>query len=289
MSLVIALTGTTGFIGRHLGPFLIKQGHQIIELGRTAAGLGYFISLEDDPALIAQQLKNFKATHLIHLAGFAHRQGNETQFLQDNLQLTQKIVDISNAAGISRLIYLSSIKVLGNRTLQNAFNQNTEPSPQDTYGQSKLGCEQYIAKNFKHEWVVIRPPLVHGPDAKGNIAKLAAWSKSSRLFPFGGLENRRSIVSINNLCCFTQTCLNHPKAINQHWLVCDGVTRSTADIYRMICSQQNMEPKLLHLPAWLWKIARYFGNHSPLLESLTLDLEVDCSFTQTQLGWTPND
>jgi UDP-glucose 4-epimerase len=294
----IAITGSNGFIGSHLQPYLTQHLQaDIISITRTSKtplqhnNLSFSLT---DNELTTQLRKNTNC--MIHLAARAHtnRSSNE-DFQRDNVVLSQRVGKLCVAAEIPRLIYISSVKVNGNMTHKKPFSADEAPSPTDAYGQSKWDAERHLQKmtaGTKTQLIIIRPPLVYtnnvyGGDNKGNIKILEIWVKNGIPLPFSGINNRRDLVSIENLCSLISTVAVHPSAPNHIFLVSDGISRSTQDIVQLVSKNSRLKAKFFTVPNWLFLSLKKISPLRNKIESLMGNLEVDISKTQSMLGWSP--
>ena len=288
----IAVTGANGFIGQSLCPFLQQQlSANLITLTRNPAvasdaQLGF--SAIDDELITGLRATNC----LIHLAARAHSNHSTTEdFERDNVALSTRVARLCVAAKIPRLIYLSSIKVNGNSTNGRApFSADELPRPEDIYGQSKLASEQTLERclaNTKTQLVIIRPPLVYGDKNKGNLKSLEQLIRSGIPLPFGKLNNRRDLVSIENLCALITLAVTHPNAANETFLVSDGLARNTKEIVQLLAMRQKKPARFFNIPDWVFSTAEKLKPQ--VIERLTGDLQVDITKTRSLLGWTPHN
>lgn len=285
----IAVTGVTGFIGQQLCPYLREHlGAEIVAITRAKTKTNSLhFSLSDEQLIAA--LKD-KVDCLVHLAARAHsKQSSAADFDRDNLALSQRVAGLCIAANIPRIVYLSSIKVNGNSTQGRApYTADEPPTPDDDYGKSKLASEYALRKLLAAsatQLVIIRPPLVYGYNNKGNLAALTGLIRKGIPLPFTGICNRRDIVSIQNLCSLIATSCIHPNANNQTFLVSDGISRNTADIVRLLATQEGLRPRLFSAPKSLFQLA--YRLKPQAIERLTGDLQVDITKTRDLLGWKP--
>ncbi|KTC98525.1 putative NAD dependent epimerase/dehydratase family protein [Legionella geestiana] len=212
-------------------------------------------------------------------------------FRRVNVEGTLNLARQAADAGVSRFIFLSSIKVNGESTLSgHPFRAEHAPNPLDPYGQSKWEAEQglfAIARETGMEAVIIRPPLVYGPRVKGNFRSMLNAVQKGIPLPLGGLENRRSLVFVDNLADLIRQCLTHPRAANAVFLVSDGEDVSTSTLLMSCASAMKRRARLFHVPqALLFFMARLLGREdalSRLCGSLQVDIESTCS----RLNWTP--
>ena len=164
------------------------------------------------------------------------------------------------------------------------------PSPHDPYSMSKYEAEiglYSIAQSTGMEVVIIRPPLVYGANAPGNFGKLTRLVAKSLPLPLGSINNRRSLVGIDNLVDFIVTCLEHPAAANETFMVSDGEDLSTPDLIRGIAHFMNRPARLFPVPLGLLAIIAALLRKSDLVRRLCGSLQVDTSKSHDLLGWKP--
>jgi nucleoside-diphosphate-sugar epimerase len=297
---MILVTGASGFVGRALLCHLAAQGNAVRAAYRNDAvsppagvqsvSVGDLGSKQDWGA--ALQAVNV----VVHAAARVHIMKDVaidplSVYRKVNVDGTLNLATQAAAAGVRRFIFLSSVKVHGESTAEGgAFRADKEPIPVDSYGISKLEAErglQVIAAQTGMEVVIIRPPLVYGPGVRGNFAALMQAVVRGIPFPLGAINNRRSLVALDNLVDLIVTCLDHPKAGNQTFLVCDGEDLSTPDLMLRMAGAMNKTAYLIPLPISLMSvIARIFGK-SAALQRLCGNLQVDITETVDVLGWKP--
>ena len=187
-------------------------------------------------------------------------------------------------------IFLSSIKVNGERSLGQPFHESDEPRPVDAYGVSKWEAEQVlsrIAAETGLEVVIVRPPLVYGPGVKGNFLRLLEIARRGWPLPLASVRNLRSYVYVENLVDALVTCATHPKAAGKIYLVGDNSDLSTPELIGQLSSRSGARARLLPFPPGILlgaaKLAGRGGEASRLLGSL----QVDSSLIRAELGWTP--
>ncbi len=195
---------------------------------------------DDNICLELDAVTNFKDSLknidvVIHLAGRAHVMKEDLDepyraYADINIHATKHLAEQTALSGVKRFIYLSSIKVNGERTKELAFNETDIPRPEDDYGKTKWEAEKAlnkIAKDTGMEVVIIRPPLVYGQGVKANFKNLIKLVQLSIPLPFGAIDNKRSLVFIDNLIDFIMLCTHHANAANQTFLISDDDDIST--------------------------------------------------------------
>jgi nucleoside-diphosphate-sugar epimerase len=297
---MILVTGASGFVGSALLVHLAAQGSAVRAAYRNdavSAPAGVQSVSVGDLGFKQDWGAALQAVNVVvHAAARVHIMKDVavdplSVYRKVNVDGTLNLATQAAAEGVRRFIFLSSVKVHGESTaVGEAFRADKEPIPVDPYGISKLEAErglQVIAAQTGMEVVIIRPPLVYGPRVRGNFAALIQAVVWGIPFPLGAINNRRSLVALDNLVDLIVTCLDHPKAGNQTFLVCDGEDLSTPDLMLRMASAMNKTAYLIPLPISLLSvIARIFGK-SAALQRLCGNLQVDITETVDVLGWKP--
>ena len=230
---------------------------------------------------------------VVHLAGLAHApaEDSDNSLLQEvNVVGTRNLARTAAASGITRFIYLSTIKVHGEESSDRPFSIADEPDPKDAYAVSKLEAERELRKVESEtglEVVIIRPPLVYGPGVKGNLAALIKLIEVGIPIPTGAINNRRDLISVYNLCECIRTCIDHPDALGRTFLVCDNESLSINDIIRYLSHGMGRRARLVAAPAWLLKSAALVAGRAGQFNKMTANLQVKTAETARILGWTP--
>ena len=284
----IVITGTTGFVGSALHPAL-SQHHQIRAITRTE--FGDLLPTTDYTAALNH------SDVVIHLAARVHIMHDTTanpleEFRRTNTAGTLNLARQAASAGVRRFIYLSSIKVNGERTPpgQAFATDDQNYIPTDPYSLSKYEAEvelKQIATETGMEVVIIRPPLVYGEGVKGNFQSMMKWVNKGIPLPLGSIHNHRSLVALPNLIDLITLCIEHPAAANQTFLVSDGEDLSTTDLLRRLGAALGKPARLLPVPQKLLETSlNLLGKHA-ITQRLCGNLQVDISKTRELLGWTP--
>ncbi|WP_223522284.1 UDP-glucose 4-epimerase family protein [Pseudomonas sp. A-B-26] len=214
-----------------------------------------------------------------------------TEFRKVNVDGTLRLARHAAKAGVARFIFISSIKVNGENTSQrNPFKADDTPAPADPYGLSKYEAEEslkQLSRDTGMEVVIIRPPLVYGPGVKANFQKMMQWLDKGIPLPLGAIGNQRSLVAIGNLVDLIVTCISHPAAANQTFLVCDDEDLSTTLLLQRLAQALGKKPRLLPFPQWLLMfIASILGKRA-VAQRICGSLQVDIEKTRELLGWLP--
>jgi UDP-glucose 4-epimerase len=208
-----------------------------------------------------------------------------------NVQGTVRLAQQAAAAGVRRFVFVSSVKVHGDATAPGRpFRADDAAAPQDAYGQSKWEAEQALqvfVQSVAMELVIVRPPLVYGPGVRANFAALMRWVQRGWPLPFAALDNRRSLVALDNLVDLLCLCLHHPGAAGQVFMVSDGEDVSTAELVRRLAEVLGRPARLFPIPVvWLERAAALVGKR-PAVQRLCGSLQVDIEKTRSVLGWQP--
>lgn len=237
---------------------------------------------------------------VVHLAArnsIKGRRGADAMelFRRVNVRATENLARQSADAGIRRFIFISSIKVNGEYSSAShealrCFSEHDPPAPADPYAISKWEAEQVLGKiaaDTGMEVVVIRPPIVYGPGVGGNFLKLMKIVRSGIWLPFGGLDNRRSMVYLDNLVDFIQCCIIHPAAAGSLFFVSDMHDISTSELLRRLAILMKKSPHLFILPQGLVSTVCRISGKQGITDRLLNSLQVDTSRAYSVLGWTP--
>jgi len=296
----VLITGAAGFVGSALSARLIEGGlNSLVLLSRDA------IPLESSELFTSRfELAPDSDLHLIlkdvgivvHLAARVHVMNDKSddfisEYRRDNLDAATNLARQSAASGVKRFIFMSSVKVNGEFTSgDNVFSAEDIPSPQDPYGVSKLEAEmalKKIAEETGMEVVIIRAPLVYGPKVKANFLSMMKWLRKGLPLPFGCIQNCRSLVGLDNLVDLIVTCLDHPKAANQIFMVSDDDDVSTSSLLKEMSAALGCKANLICIPSSLLRMAFFLIGKKSLSQRLLGSLRVDISKTKEMLNWHP--
>lgn len=231
---------------------------------------------------------------VVHLAARTHIMRNTeaeplASFRRINVDGTLNLARQSAAAGVKRFVFVSSIHVNGNRSTC-PFTEIDTPHPIEPYAVSKWEAEQglqILMAESGMEVVIIRPPLVYGPNAPGNFGSLVRWVNKCVPLPLGAIQNLRSLVGIDNLVDFIITCIDHPAAANQTFLVADGVDLSTTELIKRVGWAMNKSVRLIPVPAGALKLGAALLGKKMMAQRLCENLQVDISKARKILSWFP--
>lgn len=294
------ITGPTGFVGRALVGHLLAAGRNVrtARRSRSSDGPGSVQSvvvgdLTDCPDWsVALEGVNV----VIHCAARAHVLKDDATdpleaFRIVNTKATLHLAGEAARAGARRFVFISSIGVNGSETRGRPFRHDDQPDPHSPYAVSKYEAEQglnALAAETGMEVVIIRAPLVVGPNPKGNLAVLETAISKGLPLPFGAARrNRRDFVSIDNLCSLITTCADHPGAAGQTFLASDGQAIPTRTLVERMAAQSGKTVKLVAFPPAILATALGMIGKRGLASQLFGDLELDISHTERTLGWAP--
>lgn len=214
------------------------------------------------------------------------------EFQRVNVEGTLNLAKQAAETGVRRFVFVSSVKVNGEGTAAgHPFTASDTAAPQDPYGISKMEAEQglcQIAADTGMEVVIVRPPLIYGPGVKANFASLMRAVQRGIPLPLASVtHNRRSFVALDNLVDLLITCIDHPAAANQTFLVSDGEDLSTADLLRRLGQAMEKPARLIPVPPSLLQVGANLLGKGDMAQRLLGNLQVDISHTRNTLNWHP--
>jgi nucleoside-diphosphate-sugar epimerase len=304
----ILVTGASGFIGSAVVNALLKVDKSVVvvfrkesakDIWRNCGSNVVLVEIGDINGETCWQKALEGVDTIIHCAArsFVMQEqspGEENRYREVNVAGTLRLAQQAGAAGVKRFVFLSSIKVCGEKTLPGeAFTEASPVAPQDAYGQSKAEAEEGLlsfSKQAAMELVIIRPPIVVGFGAKGNLANLLRWVKSGIPLPLGAVHNKRSLVSLDNLVSLVLLCADReraPQAANQVFVVADAEDVSTTTLLRKVADAGGDSCWLCPVPTSLLRtVAVVFGKRD-IADRLLGNLQIDSTKVRMLLGWRP--
>jgi nucleoside-diphosphate-sugar epimerase len=290
----VAVTGADGFVGRALCSHLEAQGMSVRRLQRGGGGNGGALAVGDigpdtDWSAALEGIRS-----VVHLAARVHVMRDASadplaEYRRVNVEGTRTLARAAVAAGVARLVLMSSIKVNG-ESAGRPFTEADAPAPQDPYGVSKWEAEQALtqaARGSATQWVILRPPLVYGPGVGANFLRLMRAVAKGLPLPLAAIDNRRSLLYLGNLVDAIRVCLSQPDARDQLFLLSDGKDLSSAELARRLAASLQVRARLLPVPAAWLNVAGRLTGRSAAVERLIGSLQVDSSRIRSALGWSP--
>lgn len=297
---MILVTGVSGFVGGTLQRHLTAEGRavraayrnamvkppagvQAVSVGDLGPGQDWCTALQGIDAIVhtaarVHVMRDMAADPLV-------------EFRRTNVAGTLNLARQAAAAGVRRFVFISSVKVHGEFTSAGqAWMEEDAPAPQDAYGLTKLEAEQglsTLAAQTGMEVCIVRPPLVYGPGVRANFAALMHAIASGVPLPFASVNNRRSMVALDNLVDLIVTCVDHTAAAQQTFLVSDGHDLSTPALIRGLAQAMEKPPRLFACPPPLLHFAARVMGKVDAMDRLCGNLQVNSIKAQTLLGWRP--
>jgi nucleoside-diphosphate-sugar epimerase len=287
---LVALTGATGFIGRHLLTELPKRGYKIRVLLRRPTMLppeasGAVVGDLAAPRNMSDALAGVDA--VIHSAGRAHGMSGlpEDDYRAINTEATVGLARAAARAGVRRFVFLSSIRAQSGPVAGEVLTEDMEPRPTDAYGRSKLDAERGLA-DIHIDWVALRPVLVYGPGVKGNMAALLKLAANPLPLPFSSLPGRRSLLSVDNLVVAVDTVLRAAAPLRRPLIVAEPEALTIAEMITSLRRGLGWRPGLFPVPARLLRYVFAMLGRAETYERIAGSL-VASAAALTALGWTP--
>jgi nucleoside-diphosphate-sugar epimerase len=287
---LIALTGATGFIGRHLLRELPKRGYRFrvllrrpvdVELDCASAVIGDLARPQNLSAALAG------VDAVVHSAGVSPGVSGlpDADHRILNAEATHNLARAAQAARVKRFVFLSSIRAQSGPAAEEVLTEARPAAPTDAYGKSKLEAEQGLAA-LDFDWVALRPVLVYGKGMEGNFAALVRLAHSPYPLPLGGLKARRSLLSIDNLVDAVAAVLAAPSPLRRPLIVADLQALTVPQMISAMRKGLARRPGLIPLPAPLFKLGLHALGREAWYERLACPLVVDPSALRG-VGWTP--
>lgn len=296
----VLVTGASGLVGGHLVKRIAADGlRPLAALRVTSADISPgipMVEVGDLSGAVDWSHALGQVSTVIHAAARVHVMDDKSSdplaaFRKVNVDGTLNLARQAAGAGVKRFIFISSVKVNGEGTAVGApYLADATPSPVDPYGISKMEAEQglrLLAAETGMEVVIIRPTLVYGPGVKANFLNMMRWLHKGLPMPLGAIDNRRSLVALDNLVDLIVTCIDHPNAANQTFLASDDEDLSTTDLLRRMGVALGRPARLVPVPVSVLKAGAALLGKKAFSQRLCGSLQVDINKTRELLDWTP--
>lgn len=294
----LLVTGAAGFVGGALSNRLLSEGARVVGTSRSP-GVELPFTMVCIPAftngsVLRKALSGIEV--VVHCAARVHVMDDPeadplTAFRDVNVDGTIALARQAAATGVRRFIFISSVKVNGELSTEGCpFTADDVSNPEDAYGISKMEAEEglrALAAETGMEVVIIRPPLVYGPGVKANFRSMMNWIKKGVPLPLGAINNKRSLVALDNLVDLIATCADHPNAANRTFLVSDDEDLSTTELLQRLASAMDVPSRLLPVPSGMLEMGASLLGRKAIVQRLCGSLQLDITKTKELLGWLP--
>ena len=298
------VTGASGFVGSALIERLVAEGVQVRAAVRTSVTASALrakypqidvATIGEIGPVTAWRDALVGVDSVVHLASRVHVM-RETDpdplraFRSVNTEGSITLARAAATAGVKRFIYLSTVKVLGERTEGEPFSDASIPCPTDPYAISKQEAETALFRIEADTGMgvtVLRPPLVYGAGVKGNFLRLLAWVRAGYPLPLGAIHNQRSLLYLGNLVDAVVTLLAWPAAPGRAYLLRDGEDVSTPELIWRLAKQMDVPARLLPIPVWGLHLAGRIIGRIEAVRRLADSLVVDDTRFRHEIGWAP--
>lgn len=292
MTQTVLVTGSSGFVGRRLVTALAGAGYRVLAASRDPGPA----SLRDGVDVV--RLPNLaeridwnplleEVAYVVHLAGVAHQGAAVSEEMYDRINHVA-VADLAAAAakaGLDRLIFISSIGSQSGPSSQRVLTEADEPRPTTGYGRSKLAAEIALrACGVPH--TILRPVLMYGPDAPGNMRLLVSLAAASWPLPLGALTGRRSLLAVDNLIGAIQLAMKSPATKDETYVIADLDALTLPEIIAVLRAAVNRPPRLLPVPPWMLAGALRMIGQGDLWERLGGSLMANPA-KLVAAGWRP--
>jgi nucleoside-diphosphate-sugar epimerase len=285
----VLVTGSSGFVGRNLVPYLAAQGYKVIAASKTASAF-------KDPNIVATQLPDLSITFdwqpllqqcdaVVHLAGIAHTSSNAYLYDRVNRGATDALAHAAFRAGV-HLVFVSSIAAQSGSSSDHELTEDDPPRPDNAYGRSKLAAERAI-RGSGVSFTILRPVVIYGEGEKGNFAFVHKISRLPIPLPFGGLTAQRSVLSVENFSSAVVTALTNPRARGETLIVSDPTPLTISDIIARYRAVRGRSPWLITIPERCLELSFKAIGQNAIWQRIGCPLVAQPK-KLLALGWKPN-
>ena len=300
MAQTIVMTGASGFVGKAVSRLLLSQGAEVIGLvRRSRSALDGVKELplrgDDFGNLDNDWAPTLTCDVVVHLAARVHVMGETSPealpaYRAMNVEGTLRVARAALRAGARRVVFVSSVKAVGERSVGAPLSERDPPAPLDAYGVSKLEAEKALLAFGREAGmviVIIRPPLVYGPGVRANFLNLMRAIDKGVPLPLGAIEAQRSLVYVDNLADAIVRCMNAPAAAGQTFHVADGRDVAVKELAAMLAQYLGAPRRLLPVPAGWLRFAGRMTGRTAVIDRLVGELRLDSSHIREAIGWQP--
>lgn len=290
----ILITGINGFVGKRLSVMLNERAFSVRGTSRIGDTINNIYATGDISGDTDWREIVSGCDAVIHTAGRAHILHDKEKdiagvFRRINYEATKKLAEDAYAAGVKQFIFISSIGVIGENT-QHAISEKSVPHPVSDYAISKYEAEQYLLNKYKDSQMavtIIRPALICGPGAPGNIERLLKLVASGLPLPFKNVRNARSMASLDNVCDFIIHCIDNSLARNEVFVISDEAELTIEDIVKMMAAGMRKKVRLIYIPTFIIKGLLILAGKKRIYEQLYSSFKIDATKAKSHLKWQP--
>ncbi len=298
--MLVAVTGANGFVGRAVTAALVARGHRVRALTRSPEAGLIAPGVEAMATGAIEQISDWRpflsgTEAVVHTAARAHVPdaafADEAVVRAINADAAVRLLDAAARRGARRFVFVSSVKVHGEASPPGrALGESDAFAPDDVYASSKVEAETALLAKAAETGIgltILRPPLVYGPGVRANMLKLVDLVARAPVLPFGLVDNRRSLVAVDNLADAVADVLMVTGAVGRSYFVADEDAPSTRALTDMIAAAMGRRVPQVPVPVGLMLLAGRMSGREGLVRRLVDTLEVDCTALRTECAWRP--